>query len=34
MMSLDLSVDEARAVVWDLIDWADVVIDIYPKGNG
>jgi len=32
MMSLDLSVDEARAVVWDLIEWADVVIEAFtPK---
>ena len=32
MMSLDLSVDEARTVVWDLIDWADVVIEAFtPK---
>ena len=32
MMSLDLSVDEARTVVWDLIEWADVVIEAFtPK---
>ena len=32
MISLDLSVDEAHTVIWDLIDWADVVIESFtPK---
>jgi len=32
MISLDLSVEEAHTVIWDLIDWADVVIEAFtPK---
>ena len=32
MMSLDLSIPEAKDVIWDLIDWADVVIEAFtPK---
>ena len=32
MLSLDLSNEEAKSVVWDLIDWADVVIEAFtPK---
>ena len=32
LISLDLSVEEAHTVVWDLIDWADVVIEAFtPK---
>ena len=31
-MSLDLSIPEAKDVIWDLIDWADVVIEAFtPK---
>jgi len=32
MLSLDLSNEAANAVVWDLVDWADVVIEAFtPK---
>ena len=32
LMSLDLSKDAARQVIWDLVDWADVIIESFtPK---
>lgn len=33
LLSLNLSIAEARDVVWDLVDWADIVMDSFGAGS-
>ena len=33
LLSLNLSIAEARDVVWDLVDWADLVMDSFGAGS-